>query len=210
MEEGPRAPERRAGGAQRPELGKNPQEPWAPGVRRGSEPHCRCLCEEASAARSPRAGQFLSHQSPQGRGQVNTENFQLLGAKTSEGLRGGCVPFTPLPKVLSPRASSSAPAPQKGLHSTQNIRSKRVWRGKPWGSSPQKAFFRGRVAAAEAPGHICPLVLWEGGLQDERLPAPFPATPEHVLLFSSRPPSAQGEKNTQRVGDTLGYRSQCC
>lgn len=153
--------------------------------------------QRTSAARSPRAGQFLFHQSPQGRGQVNTENFQLLGAKTSEGLRGGCVPFTPLPKVLSPRASSSAPAPQKGLHSTQNIRSKRVWRGKPWGSSPQKAFFRGRVAAAEAPGHICPLVLWEGGLQDERLPAPFSATPS-TSCFSPRVPPQHKEKRTRR------------
>lgn len=151
MEEGPRAPERRAGRAQHPELGKNPQEPWASGVRRGSEPHCRCLCED-SAARSPRAGQFLFHQSPQGRGQVNTENFQLLGAKTSEGLRGGCVPFTPLPKVLSPRASSSAPAPQKGLHSTQNIRSKRVWRGKPRGSSPRRHFSGAEWQQPRLPG----------------------------------------------------------
>lgn len=53
----------------------------------------------------------------------------------------------------------------------------------------------------------CPLGGWAPG----RTPScPFFSNSKHVLLFSSRPPSAQGEKNTQRVGDTLGYRSQCC
>lgn len=197
MEEGPRAPERRAGGAQRPELGKNPQEPWAPGVRRGSEPHCRCLCEEASAARSPYAGQFLSHQSPQGRGQVNTENFQLLGAKTSEGLRGGCVPFTPLPKVLSPRASSSAPAPQKGLHSTQNIRSKRVWRGKPRGSSPRRHFSGAEWQQPRLPGTSA---LLSSGRVGSRTNAFLPLfqQPLSTSCFSPRVPPQHKEKRTRR------------